>query len=434
VTTYFAEAVSILDRLGPTGRIPEMLLVAVTNVDRYRDLMPQRADGSPSGIKNFVRFFQEELIPYVEGNYRVKDYRVVMGPQAGANFVMYTLFENPDLFQAAIINNPFRWQGGRDLILKSARTFFDGHERFKKFLHITYEAGDALAREGAEYVDRFAQMVRERNITGFDLHLNFIPQNDEFIQPMGLRTGLKDLFKDYPFPPDKEVQKLDDILGFYRGLSDQYGFAVDAPEHVLTEQSDRLAERGLTEARLEILTYIKANYPHSANAYWRLGNWHFDNGELEKARDHYQKIIEIMPGDNAMIRQRLAQVERRIGGSAAYRVEKEIRRAGIEAGLQEFRALKANPSARMYFDEREFNQLGYRLLGRGQPALAVEVLKLNVEMHPESANVYDSLGEAYMWDGQKELAVRNYEKSLELNPENQNAREMLKKLREKKQP
>lgn len=53
-TTYFAEAVSILDRLGPSGRIPELILVSITNIDRYRDLLPQKPDGSPTKIDKFM--------------------------------------------------------------------------------------------------------------------------------------------------------------------------------------------------------------------------------------------------------------------------------------------------------------------------------------------------------------------------------------------
>jgi Flp pilus assembly protein TadD len=59
---------------------------------------------------------------------------------------------------------------------------------------------------------------------------------------------------------------------------------------------------------------------------------------------------------------------------------------------------------------------------------AIAVFKVNVELYPNSANVYDSLGEAYMTAGQKDLAMTNYKKSLELNPKNQNAVNMLKKL------
>jgi cytochrome c-type biogenesis protein CcmH/NrfG len=53
----------------------------------------------------------------------------------------------------------------------------------------------------------------------------------------------------------------------------------------------------------------------------------------------------------------------------------------------------------------------------------------NVELYPQSANVYDSLGEAYMKNGDKELAIENYQRALELNPANTNAVEMLKRLR-----
>ena len=62
---------------------------------------------------------------------------------------------------------------------------------------------------------------------------------------------------------------------------------------------------------------------------------------------------------------------------------------------------------------------------------AIEILKLNVEVFPESANVYDSLGEAYLKSEDKESAIKNYKKSLQLNPKNNNAKEMLTKLKEK---
>jgi cytochrome c-type biogenesis protein CcmH/NrfG len=66
-------------------------------------------------------------------------------------------------------------------------------------------------------------------------------------------------------------------------------------------------------------------------------------------------------------------------------------------------------------------------------AEAIEVLKLNVEAHPQSANAYDSLGEAYKIQGSIKLAVQNYKKSLELNPGNRNAESMLKELEEESQ-
>jgi tetratricopeptide (TPR) repeat protein len=57
------------------------------------------------------------------------------------------------------------------------------------------------------------------------------------------------------------------------------------------------------------------------------------------------------------------------------------------------------------------------------------MFKINVELYPESWNVYDSLGEALLAAGDREAAIAMYEKSLEINPENTNGRDMLEQIR-----
>jgi tetratricopeptide (TPR) repeat protein len=120
-----------------------------------------------------------------------------------------------------------------------------------------------------------------------------------------------------------------------------------------------------------------------------------------------------------------------INGSAAYRIEQAINTDGIEAGLEKYREIKNDPENKLYFEESEFNAMGYRFMGTARMKEAIEIFKLNVELNPESWNVYDSLAEAYMNSGDNKNAIENYKKSLELNPENTNAKEMLEKLEKK---
>jgi tetratricopeptide (TPR) repeat protein len=42
---------------------------------------------------------------------------------------------------------------------------------------------------------------------------------------------------------------------------------------------------------------------------------------------------------------------------------------------------------------------------------AIAMFQKNIELHPGSANVYDSMGEAYEKSGQMALAKENYEKA-----------------------
>jgi len=105
-----------------------------------------------------------------------------------------------------------------------------------------------------------------------------------------------------------------------------------------------------------------------------------------------------------------------------------ILNSDVNAAIAQYKELKTTSSDKYNFKENELNNLGYQLMKVGKTKDAVEILKLNAEMFPNSANVYDSLGEACMMNGDNKSAKENYEKSLELNPKNDNAAKMLKKL------
>ena len=77
------------------------------------------------------------------------------------------------------------------------------------------------------------------------------------------------------------------------------------------------------------------------------------------------------------------------------------------------------------------NRQGYVYLRKGDVAAAIQLFHLNVELFPQSYNVYDSYGESLMVNNQIELAIMNYRKSLELNPDNQNAARVITRLTEK---
>jgi tetratricopeptide (TPR) repeat protein len=115
--------------------------------------------------------------------------------------------------------------------------------------------------------------------------------------------------------------------------------------------------------------------------------------------------------------------------SIADTLDATIAKSGVDAGVLQYRALKASATAAKYnFDERELNDLGYRLIHKGRVTDATTILLLNVEGYPRSANAYDSVGEAYADAGDKPDAIAYYRRSLALNPKNGGAVLMLKKL------
>ena len=213
---------------------------------------------------------------------------------------------------------------------------------------------------------------------------------------------------------------------YYHNLSQKYGYEIDIPEFTLIRQGDGLEEKQKLEEAKILYEYVLVKYPHDLNSYNRLADLHRRWGNYELSVKYYKQFLEKrkMP----IIERKLNSLEKYINESAAYAVEKAINNSGIDVGITKFKELKSDDQKKLYFSESDFNSLGYNFITRGKIDAAIEVLKMNIELNPQSANAYDSLGEAYMKNGDTELAIKNYKESLELNPNNTNAKDMLKKL------
>ncbi len=428
VYNYFADAAIITEKLGGTGEMPPVIIIGVANTNRYRDLLPvkKRNLDEGGGADNFLKFIEEELIPHIDGTYRTKDFRILAGPQAAAIFSLYALISRPGLFDAVISENPFMNPENAEFLHPRAEQFFKNTQSLKNFLYIRCEKNERP--QDLEYAERLADLLASQSPDGFRFEVEFRDPSGYFIPPLPFREAFRALFAGHKLPDDFQTNTVEDVITYYEKLSDQYGFDVDPPHHMLTFEGVKLNQQGkMSEARA-LFEYQLSLYPKSLNALFQLGETHRRMGNLERARQHYKAFLDIRDVDAAMIESRLAMVERMISSSAAYRIEQEINMNGIEAGMQKYRSIRSDPNSELYFDEGELNAAGYRLLGNGKIMEAIQVFTINVELYPESANAYDSLAEAHMKGGDNRKAIENYKKSLELNPDNNNAEEMLKSL------
>ena len=81
---------------------------------------------------------------------------------------------------------------------------------------------------------------------------------------------------------------------------------------------------------------------------------------------------------------------------------------GLEALDAHYAALSEKFGYEIITPEAMINGMGYRLLGQNKPDEAIAVFQRNVDVYPNSANVYDSLGDAYNAAERYEEAKDNY--------------------------
>lgn len=99
---YFLSVWSAITALVSEGRMPACILIAVTNPDRRSDMTPPYLTlpgvGNPNA-KNFLNFLADELVPYVDKQYRTRPLRVLLGHSHAALFSLYALSERSSAFK-----------------------------------------------------------------------------------------------------------------------------------------------------------------------------------------------------------------------------------------------------------------------------------------------------------------------------------------------
>ncbi len=120
---HFNSVVGMIQQLSQVNGntiFPEMIVVAIPNTDRTRDLTPTHIESDPpmmdsgfskttGGGENFAAFLQKELIPHVDSSYLTQPFRVLVGHSFGGLAVMNILTNHPKLFNAYIAIDPSMW-------------------------------------------------------------------------------------------------------------------------------------------------------------------------------------------------------------------------------------------------------------------------------------------------------------------------------------
>jgi predicted alpha/beta superfamily hydrolase len=116
--------------------LPPLILVSIPNIYtregnmRDRDFLPEKTAGNnkAGGADNFIAFFKNELIPYINKKMPASGDNSLFGHSLGGVFTMYTLLKDPGLFTNYYCSDPsFPWNNRR-IITMASETFKNSAE------------------------------------------------------------------------------------------------------------------------------------------------------------------------------------------------------------------------------------------------------------------------------------------------------------------
>lgn len=330
---HFQSVVGMIQQLSEANgnmNCPGMIVVAIPNTDRTRDLTPthivsdlpnmdSNSSKNTGGGENFVAFMEKELMPHIDSVYPTQPYRMLIGHSFGGLTVMNILTNHTKLFNAYIAIDPSMWYD-KERFLKAteqklAQQKYDG---IKLYLGIANTMPDGMTIEKMQK-DTTATTRHIRSIFALDKFIKANKQNslqfaskyyaDDDHGSVPLITeydALRFIFNYYKYKfttqdfTDSSTAFVKKYQAHYKTVSKELGYKVSPPE-VLTN--------GLAYEALNSKFFTKAaafyklnmeNYPASSNAYDAFGNLLASIHDTANAIVYYQKAFVISKSDETL--------------------------------------------------------------------------------------------------------------------------------------
>jgi predicted alpha/beta superfamily hydrolase len=314
---HFYATVGIIQQLSQAngnGVLPEMIVVAVSQNDRFKELAPGLPNASDSNHANaFQRFLSAELIPYVDKHFRTAPYRLLVGHSLGGLTAIHILTHQPAMFKAYIAIDPSMWFGN-EVYLKQTLSKLPGQrmDGISLFMGIanTMPKGMKIDEVGS---NRSFETQHIRSMMKLDTFLkantNGLRYAQAFYEKEGHNTvplisqydGLRFIFnyygidlteKDFIDGSDRIAQLL---KAHYTRVSTAMGYPVAAPR-ALVHYLGAVAMEKNQFSRAEALFQLNMEaYPHRAEVYDAYADLMATKKDTAAAVDFYNKAIKLNP-------------------------------------------------------------------------------------------------------------------------------------------
>jgi predicted alpha/beta superfamily hydrolase len=309
---------------------PEMIVIGIPNTDRTRDLTPTHVKEvfgdtlfpkTSGGGKNFLKFIETELMPYVEKHYPTAPYRTLVGHSLGGLMVINTLVDRPELFNNYVAIDPSLWWDDQEL-LKRAKTALKGPSFKGKALYMgvanTMEEGmrfeevEKDTSERSEHIRSILEFAKSTDsAAGSGLHFKWKYYDNDTHGSVPLITeydALRFLFPWYElkgldsfFEPNSTATKeelMDLIESHYKKVSDHFGYEVLPPESFINGLGYAFLDDPDTHDKSEALFSMNVkNFPESSNVYDSMGDCYLAQKDSLKALEFFTKALEVGEND-----------------------------------------------------------------------------------------------------------------------------------------
>ena len=292
-------------------QIPEMIVVAIPNTNRTRDLTPTHTkigmDGneaafleSSGGGDLFLKFVRDELFPQIDSKYHTLPTRILVGHSFGGLLAIHALLEEPEMFHGYIAIDPSLWWDDQ-LLNHHAESKIRHIRKLRKSLYISSANSPKILSNDPivkmrKAMRKFVKTLDAARTKEFRLGFQYFDSEDHGSVPLlSLYHGLLFVFEGFKHVG---VESLPAMKTRLHRLSKRWGGDILPSEgHVNNMGYMMLYLVKDVKKALEFFEYNISNFPNSANVYDSLAEGYMVKGDKAQAIKYYKKSLKLDPNN-----------------------------------------------------------------------------------------------------------------------------------------
>jgi predicted alpha/beta superfamily hydrolase len=308
---FFDMAAATADYLHAIGELPLFIAVGIHTENRPREFTPapNHADtrtgwGEESQIGNSAlldRHLKEEVMPYIESNYRTRPINFAIGHSLGGTYVTNDVLTN-HLFKGVISISP-NTQYDHNQLVSKADSLLSGGNAPKAFHFMTAGTVGRMENSFRRASDMLDSTYQAHPSPDLKWHYHTYQDQGHSITPMrSIGEGLMAFSKLLVLDDSTALAYLNDSSQpFVKDISDHYGKLSEWLEFDFELSVDEwnnpgyvaMGEENYAEA-LQVFELAVAKYPDDANIHDSRGEALENLGKHAAALESYQKAVETL--------------------------------------------------------------------------------------------------------------------------------------------
>ena len=250
---------------------------------------------------NFFEFLGMELIPYIEDNYMVSDFRVAIGHDLSANFINYYLFKDKPLFRAYVLLSPE--------LAPEMTTFMSEKTPLleRNTFYYLATADDDVKRLKADILTLDTALKSVDNEFFHYRFDDFEDANHYSLVGLGIPKALNQIFSFFKPITKKEYKEkvleyegspFEYLMKKYEDIELFYGFEKKVVENDIRAIASASKKKNDIESLKQLAKLTQKTYPDSMLGAYYLGMYYEEDGNLKRALVTYQSALSLEESDH----------------------------------------------------------------------------------------------------------------------------------------